>query len=49
MVKLSGKDVTPIVHNNLEGKLIGGGRHDWLIALLGYALKFNLVIDDIQK
>lgn len=47
--ELHGKDLKPIVHYNLEGKPIGGGKINWLIALWGYALKLNPAIDDIHR
>lgn len=38
-----------VVHYNPKGKLMGGGRNNWLIALQGYATKLNLAISDIHK
>jgi hypothetical protein len=49
VAECNGKNVTLIVHYNPEGRLVGGGRHSWLIALQGYALKHNSTIDDIQR
>jgi hypothetical protein len=46
---LHGKDVRAVVHCNLDGKPMGGGRNNWLTTLKGYMLKFNPVIDEIQK
>jgi hypothetical protein len=33
MVECSGKDVSLVVHCNPKGRLVGGGRHLWFIAL----------------
>jgi hypothetical protein len=49
IIVLHGKDVKPVVHCNPEGRLIGGGKVNWLTALQGYALKLNLAIDDINR
>jgi len=43
-----GKDVTSMVHYSVKGRLVGGGRNSWLIALQGYALKLNLAIDNVK-
>jgi hypothetical protein len=45
---LEGKEVIPLGHYNADGRLVGGGRTSWLTTLRGYALKINLVIDDIK-
>jgi hypothetical protein len=37
-----------MVHYSAKGRLIGGGRNSWLIALQGYALKLNFAIDNIK-
>lgn len=42
-----GKDVTPIVHYNLDGIPMGGGRNGWLIVFWGYVVRLNPTIDDI--
>ncbi len=49
MAKCNGKNVTPIVHCNMKGRLVGGGMHSWLIAFRGYAFKLNPTINDIKK
>jgi len=32
VASIQGKDVTIIVHYNLNGRLVGGGRNGWLTA-----------------
>ncbi len=49
IVVLRGKDVKLVVHYNLEGKLVGGGRVSWLTALQSYALKLHPAINNICK
>ncbi len=47
--ELRGKDLKPVVHCNPEGRLISGGKVNWLIKFQSYALKLNPTIDDIHK
>jgi hypothetical protein len=49
LVELCGKDLKPIVHGNLEGRLVGGGKVSWLITLQSYVLKLNPTIDNICR
>jgi hypothetical protein len=46
---LESQYVILVVHCNAMGSPCGGGHSNWLIALRGYALKFNPTIDDIPK
>ncbi len=46
---LHGKEIKPIGHCNVQGRPIGGGRNNWLTTLRSYALKFNLIVDDIHR
>ncbi len=47
--ELCGKDLKHVMHCNLEGIPIDGGKVSWLVAFRGYALKLNLVIDNIFR
>jgi len=42
-----GKDATAIIHYNLDGIPMGGGRNGWLIVCWGYVVRLNPTIDDI--
>ncbi len=44
-----GKEIKPIVHCNVQGRPMGGGRNNWLITFRSYALKLNLAVDDIHR
>ncbi len=49
VVALHGKEVKPIVHCNVQGRPMGGGRNNWLTRFWSYALKLNLAINDIRR
>ncbi len=49
MVALHGEEIKPVVHCNIPGRPMGGGRNNWLTTLRSYALKLNLAIYDIHK
>jgi hypothetical protein len=44
-----GKEIKPIMHCNVQGRPMGGGRNNWLTTLRGNVLKLNLTIDVIRR
>jgi len=48
MVTLHGEEIKLLVHCNIQGRPMGGGRNNWL-TLRSYALKLNLAIYDIHR
>jgi hypothetical protein len=49
MLAIPSFEVVSVVHYNVDGRPIGGGKTSWLITLWGCALKLNPTIDDIHK
>jgi hypothetical protein len=49
IAKKNDTNVILVVECNVEGKHVGGGWSKWLSQLRRYAMKLNLVIDDIRK